>query len=818
MADQFIGVTVFLTMTDPDRTQLRGLVTEVVGQELGLSNVFFPKTGHVMTSFRVGGPNIQDIDIVDKDYVPPRPPAQIPLPAYPIQMPPVPPVNLGIQRPPPQYYNAPPPYQQQNIPPTGYIPSQPYPRAPPPPPAPTQPAVPAFEDPAIVSMTRKPPVTTAPRASPQLKPPPPPPNFAVNTPTRAPVQPVSSAMSRAGSLGSRQPSTQSLSSGAPLNNLNIPKTTATTSHPRSANAALETARVQQQFKEMSLRTDAAAESSAFDETDDAASSFAPPPKMNYNQRSKFTGKRSRRGKGSVQKSRSDQFLEPIQQEESVVLQPGMFAGAVAQAAAASTGAASGSAQLGANRKKSKRRQRYENGHYINADEEGWATEDVTDFKETEFDFQGNLDRFDKKSVFSQIKAKDTTAEEARLVSFNRLPRRDKVPPRKNYRNTENVLGGYANGQSLADREGWQAPEFNAVQSEDTDDEDEDELIRGRNVGAADSGRSSRRAMSRQSISNRLTTRQLSSSNIAGRGSADNLQALSSSGSAVMNKPGKPSFRLAPSNRPCPVVSPLQMLDVERIAEVELGLTDDMMTENGGRGIATVAIQAFGKRISASNHNALPVVLVFAGNNKSGSRAIAAGRHLKNHHVRVMVCVLGLEREDELLENVRRQLNIFRNAGGKVARWEEMQSNIKVLDSPPELIIDGLLGMHLGFEDLRTDDQATAFEMVQFANKSKASVLSVDIPSGVDGSTGDIAQLEDTDAFYMRAKWVVCMGAPKSGLLNAIVMGVGAGWNLSVADIGISGMAWRKYGTRRRHGVEFCADWIVQLNFHSGVVA
>lgn len=274
-----------------------------------------------------------------------------------------------------------------------------------------------------------------------------------------------------------------------------------------------------------------------------------------------------------------------------------------------------------------------------------------------------------------------------------------------------------------------------MQSEDTDDEDEDELIRGRIVGAADSGRSSRRAMSRQSISNLLTTRQLSSSNIAGRGSADNLQALSSSGSAVMNKPGKPSFRLAPSNRPCPVVSPLQMLDVERIAEVELGLTDDMMTENGGRGIATVAIQAFGKRISASNHNALPVVLVFAGNNKSGSRAIAAGRHLKNHHVRTMVCVLSLEREDELLENVRRQLNIFRNAGGRVARWEEMQSNIKALDSPPELIIDGLLGMHLSFEDLRMDDQATAFEMVQFANKSKASVLSVDIPSGVDGSTG-----------------------------------------------------------------------------------
>lgn len=242
-------------------------------------------------------------------------------------------------------------------------------------------------------------------------------------------------------------------------------------------------------------------------------------------------------------------------------------------------------------------------------------------------------------------------------------------------------------------------------------------------------------MSRQE-SRRRSIRQPASNPTAAR-SLENLHYAQSSsgGGAAPSKPTKATLRLAPSHRPCPIVSPLQMLDVERIAEVELCLTDDMMTENAGRGIAQVAIQAFGKRISATNHNALPVVLVFAGNHKSGARAIAAGRHLKNHHVRVMVCVLGLEREDELLEHVRRQLNIFRNAGGRVARWEELASNLKTLDSPPELIIDGLLGTHLSIEDLRTEQQATAFELVQFANKSKASVLAVDIPSGVDGSTG-----------------------------------------------------------------------------------
>ena len=329
-------------------------------------------------------------------------------------------------------------------------------------------------------------------------------------------------------MGHKTQQSSSQSSGAPLSAGNR-------SRPRTANAETQrftAATLQQEFTEMSLRTDAA-ESSAFEETDDASSMFT--SQVPYNNRSNFTGKRSRRGKGFLQKQ--DQSLEPIKQDESVVLQPGMFGGAVAQAATASIGRYPH--QLASNRRKTRRKQT----RYTNADEEGWATEDVTDFKETEFDFQGNLSRFDKKTVFSQIKAEDTTADEARLVSFNRLPRRDKAPPKKNYRHTENVLGTYANGSSLGERDSWKSPGFDGEQSEDTEDEDDDGA-RGR-VGI-ESGRSSRRAISRQSMSNRLSTRQLSSSNLTNRGSVENLQALSSSGSAVVNRPGKPSFRLSPS--------------------------------------------------------------------------------------------------------------------------------------------------------------------------------------------------------------------------------------------------------------------------------
>ena len=402
--------------------------------------------------------------------------------------------------------------------------------------------------------------------------------------------------------------------------------------------------------------------------------------------------------------------------------------------------------------------------------------------------------------------------------------KDKASGRKNYRNNENILVTYTNGQPLGDRDSWNSPAIGEGDSTESDG-----FRRGRE-GAVNSGRSSCRAMSR-SIPRRPSTKQCSTSN-----SALVTQAASSSGgcgptnSSTQEQKFRGTIRIYSNTRPgqavnpldaernriCPIVSPLQMLDVERIAETEMGLEEILMTENAARGIASVAIQAFGTRLNSQNHNPLPVVLVFAGNNKTGSRAIAAGRHLKNHHVRVMVCVVGLDREEELLENVRRQLNIFRNAGGTVARLSELATSLKPLDAPPELIIDGLLGIHVSFEDLRTDDLATAFELVNFANKSSAGILSVDVPSGIDGHTGELSQVDSEPGdgsrgqggFCVRARWVVSLGAPKTGLLNALDRGMGNGWKLFVADIGIPNGAWRKYGIRRRHGVEFGAEWVV----------
>jgi enhancer of mRNA-decapping protein 3 len=113
------------------------------------------------------------------------------------------------------------------------------------------------------------------------------------------------------------------------------------------------------------------------------------------------------------------------------------------------------------------------------EENGWATEDATDVQEMgDFDFEGSLAKFDKKTVFTQIQAEDTIAEGDRLVAHNRLPRaKPGTAGGKNLLPTENVLD-IPNGR--VDPDAWKS---------EAGDSEVDERTSQRDTG---SGRTSRR--------------------------------------------------------------------------------------------------------------------------------------------------------------------------------------------------------------------------------------------------------------------------------------------------------------------------------------
>ncbi|KAL2817717.1 hypothetical protein BDW59DRAFT_175355 [Aspergillus cavernicola] len=435
---------------------------------------------------------------------------------------------------------------------------------------------------------------------------------------------------------------------------------------------------------------------------------------------------------------------------------------------------------------------------------GWATEDATDIQEMgEFDFESNLSKFDKRRVFEQIRNDDTTADEERLVSINRRVPKPGTNGGRNLHWSENVLD-----------ESPEESDNGATDHQPSDAKLSSETYSERDISRPSArGQGSRKGsgiFGQPLVASQINT--VSRSQLSNSRTNSPLPMKTPVSASPITGPGVPisTLRLATTNRSCPTVSPLQILEVEQLAIGEVGMTEDMITENAGRSIAEAAVGLLPSEAAA------PTILVLIGNHRTGARAISSARHLRNRGHRVTVCMLGIEHDPELPESCRKQLDVFKKIGGRFLRWEEVSTRLSTSEFVPDLVLDALFGIHIAFNDLRTDDQATAFEMISWVNGSKLDVMSVDVPSGLSAMTGEVMMVEGGQ-LRVSPTSVVCLGAPKTGLVNALLAGEGPSWNLFVADVGIPQIAWRKYGTRRRHGIDFGNHWVVPLRFQRSAI-
>ncbi|KAF2028682.1 YjeF_N domain-containing protein [Setomelanomma holmii] len=779
MASGLIGISVAVTLQNPPSTIVQGTVAAVNAQTstLTLENVFFPGSGHRLNSYHVEGHAIADIKVnVAPPAAPAHPPRSDP-PPYSQYAP------SHMQHPPPNVQHRP---QQPSI---QHV-QQPI-RQPMQPPT-AQPA--SFVDPAILSMGKR-----APAGSSSIQPVAAPPQEAPATP----IKPLTAA--RANTLPKntpafighvkersvREPSAATLE--GPFSSLDIAD---------AEEADSETKTVQPGVRRTSInktRTGKPMDEPSPQKLDDGGKKT----RRGGKSRKKELAAQERKNGGDVQSAdgtrkgkgngwRNTPILQDAEQPSART--PGVIGGRVGLAAAH------------ASKTKSRRQKALEATN-------GWATEDATDVQDMpEFDFQANLSKFDKRTVFDQIRNEDTTADEDRLVSFNRAAARPGTHGGKNLHPTENVL----------DRT------LKSTTNTSSEDEESD----------FGSGRNSRRAMSRASVK-RAPTRQGSGvqadMDMIGSGLLPRTnrsfisRPYASSHATGSPRPGRIAtppdsplenstrgcLRLLGNDRRCHTITPGGMLAVEETAEVEFGLSEEMIAENAGRGIAEAALTAInpgGRRLARENPNARPVIVVLAGNHRGGARAVAAARHLQARGPKVMVALLGFERAADWDKDVRRQVEIFRKFGGSVRTWQETEDALKRLQAPPELIIDALLGRNKEFEALGDQDRRTVLGIVGWANKSRAACLAVETPSGVGGSTGEVAILEG-EPLEVRAKYIVCLGAPRTGLLKALQNGVGRDpqWLIWVVDIGVN-KPWRDAGISGGKGIKFGEHWVVQARF------
>ncbi|KAH8169710.1 FDF domain-containing protein [Sarocladium implicatum] len=462
-----------------------------------------------------------------------------------------------------------------------------------------------------------------------------------------------------------------------------------------------------------------------------------------------------------------------------------------------------------------------NGKKATADN-GWASEDVTE-EMGDFDFENNLAKFDKHTIFEEMRKEDQVDDASRLVSHNRLAKPGTAGG-KNLAYNENVLDMSPTVATRKNADFWNSEADDALDGAERPNMRE---LRGATT--------TRRADSKSGLARRSQSRKASATNVTPN------QPISRVNSSQQGYPA--GLYPSSSNTRLEAISTLQMLNLENIAANEIGFTEDLMAENAGRGIAEVAVQALSdpamkvryELATASSSSDVSLgsstIVVLAGNNKSSIRALAAARHLRNKNIDVMVCLAGIEREKDLLEDLRRQITLYRNFGGKVLSKADFFEHLRkaaasgTQKTSVSLIIDALLGLTISFEELRVGDQATVYELMEWANRNEAFVLAVDIPTGIDPANGKIAIIDGAPLF-VKPRYVVSIGAPKRGLLDAVTPedeedGTGGGgaaqddeWRLFVADLGLGAAVWRKAGTKIRRGVDFNGKWVLPMEYRS----
>jgi NAD(P)H-hydrate epimerase len=211
----------------------------------------------------------------------------------------------------------------------------------------------------------------------------------------------------------------------------------------------------------------------------------------------------------------------------------------------------------------------------------------------------------------------------------------------------------------------------------------------------------------------------------------------------------------------PAVTAEQMREVDRIAVEEFGLGILQMMENAGRNLAENVLAMLG--------GARGEITVLAGSGGNGGGGLCCARHLHNRGFLVWVI---LDKDTASLAGpTAHQLRTLREACVDVVDPARARQAI----TRAALVVDALIGY-----GLRGTPRGRKVELIQLCNQHAAKVLCLDIPSGLDATTGEAPGVS------VRPDRTLTLALPKTGL-------AGVPGELYVADIGIPPGVYQRLG-------------------------
>ncbi|MCJ7715428.1 MAG: NAD(P)H-hydrate epimerase [Anaerolineales bacterium] len=234
----------------------------------------------------------------------------------------------------------------------------------------------------------------------------------------------------------------------------------------------------------------------------------------------------------------------------------------------------------------------------------------------------------------------------------------------------------------------------------------------------------------------------------------------------------------------PFLTTQQMIEVDRLMIDEFGIQLIQMMENAGRHLADLAVQRFLEEDPIGKS-----VVILAGIGGNGGGALVCARNLHNWGADVVVVLT--KSVEQLTGVVQHQTKILQANKIEIASVLDLQK-VSALD----LIVDGLIGY-----SIQGAPRGLAAELIRWANQQEKPILALDLPSGLDGTTGEVFHPA------IKAAATLTLALPKIGLQTARENVVG---ELYLADIGVPPLLYAHPSLSLQVGPIFSQERVIRL--------
>jgi NAD(P)H-hydrate epimerase len=212
-----------------------------------------------------------------------------------------------------------------------------------------------------------------------------------------------------------------------------------------------------------------------------------------------------------------------------------------------------------------------------------------------------------------------------------------------------------------------------------------------------------------------------------------------------------------------VLKPEEMVILDRITIEELGIPQEVLMENAGRTVYSILKQTLDLPLEDAS------ITVVAGPGNNGGDGIVVARYLLENTRNLSVYLLG--KKSSLKGSAQLNLQIFERMGGEVKEISSLNEEVEYSILNSDAIVDAIFGT--GFKG---KPEGVYKDIIHLINLSGAFVISVDIPSGINGATGE------SSGIAVLADVTVTMAFPKLG--HFLYPGKMHTGELVIANIGI----------------------------------